>query len=154
MGKKLYIVGATERGPLKIGITAMLIQHRINNLQPGYPGRLRSFGTWEVSLPWDIERRVHRLLGRECIYGEWFNVTVERAVVAVEEAMRLTVQQALMPVPDTRARAESVRDLWEGRNEPSAQVIGLRVGLSVKTLYTYLGARGYRTGSRGLSGCQ
>lgn len=142
MGKKLYVIGASESGPLKIGITAMLIQHRINNLQPGYPGRLRSFGTWECSLPWDIERRVHRLLGRKWIFGEWFDVAVAEAVHAVEEALAQSPQDAARPAPGSREKAESVRDLWETDTGLSAPQIAARVGLSEKTLRTYLGPRG------------
>jgi hypothetical protein len=100
---------------MKIGVTeAKEFRLRLNNLQSGYPGKLYCYGEYPCAVPWQVEMKAHALLIRQKIYGEWFKVTEKEAAEAIIFAMEtpLTVDQ-----------------------------IGERVGLSVKSLYKYLGRR-------------
>jgi len=71
------------------------IRHRINNLQPGYPGKLYCYGEHNCPVAWLAELKAHDLLRNRKIYSEWFDVTAEEANSAVAQAV-------LMAFPDKR----------------------------------------------------
>jgi hypothetical protein len=81
----LYVIAASSEGPVKLGISADPPQ-RLQSLQTGHPERLRLFH----SEPVDPERGplLERLLHRDNrLYqqiGEWFNLTVAKAIGSVQ----------------------------------------------------------------------
>lgn len=87
---KVYVIGSSIDGPVKIGLTAMRIQHRINNLQPGNPQKLQSFGVRYCVVPWLAEQRAHEMLKDKRLAGEWFNVSAKEALATVDKAIKLT----------------------------------------------------------------
>ena len=91
-GDRVYIVGPSDRGPMKIGSSAVgEIRHRINNLQPGYPGKLHCYGEHGGKIALLAEMKAHDLLKNRHIYGEWFDVTSEEANAAVGQALQMVL---------------------------------------------------------------
>lgn len=81
----LYVIGASDSGPVKLGISANP-DRRLRALQTGHPERLRVFH--RESVPPDkaplFERLLHRDVGYLRTIGEWFNMTVEHAIAHVQ----------------------------------------------------------------------
>ena len=80
----LYVIGAVEDGPVKLGFSADP-DRRVNELQTGHCHALRVYHA-EPVCP-DKVRLFERLLHRDMRYqrarGEWYNLTVEEAIAQV-----------------------------------------------------------------------
>lgn len=81
---KIYVITAPGH-PLKIGI-AKEPEKRRGELQTGFPHRLSVWFTLEVpaSMARAIERECHQRLSHCRLKGEWFDATVEEAIVTIE----------------------------------------------------------------------
>jgi hypothetical protein len=81
----LYVIAASESGPVKIGYSAVP-EKRVRQLQTGHPQPLALFyqqGT-DLASAKLIERLVHRTIGYLRSHGEWFDLTVEDAIAEVQ----------------------------------------------------------------------
>jgi hypothetical protein len=129
---------------MKIGATsARLIQDRLNNLQPGYPGRLRCFGEYECNNSWDVERKAHNQLKDRRIFGEWFRVSADEARAAIQEAIASTEPPAPRGgfqvsadnlTADTARKLEAATPFWLDVRSDRLPInaIARHVGLSPK----------------------
>jgi hypothetical protein len=76
-----------EPGPVKIGVAAS-VTSRARLIQTGNPYPVTIVAAFMCSQSIRVERTAHKLLADSRLCGEWFNVDVERAVRAVQEAAR------------------------------------------------------------------
>jgi len=80
----VYVIGAQDN-PVKIG-HANRVETRLTSLQMGNPDELKILG--KVVVPWDlaeiIEKRTHVALSAHHRRGEWYNVSAEAALLAIE----------------------------------------------------------------------
>jgi hypothetical protein len=90
VGTYVYVMGA-EEGLRKIGITGSLAFRRSNiaalekaNIKVLFSVPLMSSDAKTV------EKKAHIILARKRVRGEWFNVTTETAIRAVQRAIRET----------------------------------------------------------------
>lgn len=83
-GQAVYIIG-TGRGPLKIGISESPYK-RLAAIQTSHPERLSVLyaKSWAGVFAQDIETEVHRFLDEHRTRGEWFDVSFQTAVDAIE----------------------------------------------------------------------
>lgn len=121
----VYVVGSTV-GPKKIGIAknprARLSQHRTSS-----PLRLEChfLAQCDASAARDVERSAHRLLARSRLWGEWFDVSTEEAVAAVQAAaVQIDVTLSVAELTDGRLRA--------GRPQPSRETVELATKLTAR----------------------
>lgn len=82
----VYVIGSIG-GPQKIGISDNPVARRAN-LQVGNPYRLEIAGQWRCPDADRVEALAHSRLGRHRMYGEWFQVSPDVAIAAVEWATR------------------------------------------------------------------
>lgn len=89
----IYIVGASTN-PVKVGIASNMAA-RLQMLQTGCPDTLIVHRTHRVdrALAQTVEARAHIILAPHHRRGEWFNVDVETAYAAVEQAMAKTIYE-------------------------------------------------------------
>lgn len=80
--QQLYIIGASRDGPLKIGISVNP-ETRRRELQTGHPNRLHIYWRVPNTHAAVVEDIAHRILDRWRLAGEWFDVSIERAMAAV-----------------------------------------------------------------------
>ncbi|HWG80743.1 MAG TPA: GIY-YIG nuclease family protein [Stellaceae bacterium] len=88
-GTFIYVIG-TITGPFKIGIAARP-EARLRQLQTGNHFKLSLFDTIPVrtaDAP-RVERNIHKALSAHHLSGEWFEVSRERAVAAVADAIAM-----------------------------------------------------------------
>ena len=80
----VYVIGAQDN-PVKIG-HANRVETRLSSLQTGNPDELKILG--KVVVPWDlaalIEKQTHLVLTPMHRRGEWYNVSAEVALRAIE----------------------------------------------------------------------
>ena len=82
----VYFVAASVKGKirLKIGVTRN-IQHRFGSLQTGSPIELRlGFGLL-VQKPHAVEWALHKYFENKRVKGEWFNITIAEALLALSD---------------------------------------------------------------------
>lgn len=80
----LYIISASEAGPVKLGFSQDP-EKRLRQLQTASPLPLRLFHVEEVE-PDRVkiaEKALHRIIGHKRVKGEWFDVSVEEAISEV-----------------------------------------------------------------------
>ena len=82
----IYIFGATDSGPVKIGSSASP-QKRLSHIQIGNPVRLYALRVWDHPFAGRVETATHKLLKSLRLQGEWFSVGLEAASKAVEQAI-------------------------------------------------------------------
>ena len=108
--RSLYVIGG-ETGPLKIGISGDVAQ-RVATLQYDVSPTLRAHHqvrpTGDARL---VERVAHQLLAAKRLRGEWFDVSIEEAIAAVEQAIALVDagDLSLAPDPDPNIRATTIK---------------------------------------------
>ena len=84
----IYIISESELGPVKIGFSNAP-ERRLKQLQTGYPKPLtlhhvEYVGETNVRL---MEGFIHAANRHRKVQGEWYNLTVEDAIVEVKHAM-------------------------------------------------------------------
>lgn len=82
----IYLIGASEHGPLKIG-SSNTPEKRLSSLQIGNPVRLHVLRVWQHLRAGRIETASHKLLRPLRLQGEWFSVGVEAASVVIEQVI-------------------------------------------------------------------
>ena len=85
----VYLVGASPKGPLKIGYTENL-RGRLKALQIGCPIPLRFYGHRKYAnlrTAKYAEKRMHRELAEFRIHGEWFKVDKKTAASAANKVL-------------------------------------------------------------------
>jgi hypothetical protein len=94
----LYAIGSTN-GPIKVG-HSMDVSHRLGQLQAKVTQRLFITGKWPVGqqIALAAERYAHWLLRDHSLGREWFDVSREQAVCAIERALAEDVD-AQYPLP-------------------------------------------------------
>jgi hypothetical protein len=80
----VYVIAEPDNGPVKIGI-AEHPEKRVNELQIGNPRKLSLYHSVTTPHAKCVEAALHRLFWSERISGEWFSVSAEQVVSAVEE---------------------------------------------------------------------
>lgn len=84
----VYVISAAEEGPVKIGFSKTP-EKRLKKLQTGHPEELRLY--YFHSLPEKnvklMERAVHDLNRHKRIKGEWFNMSVNDAILEIKHAV-------------------------------------------------------------------
>lgn len=88
MGSFLYVISASELGPVKIGLS-IHPEKRVRQLQTGHAEKLalhhREPITEQCARP--MEQIVHRENRHRKLKGEWFDMTVAEAVAEIRHAM-------------------------------------------------------------------
>lgn len=88
MGSFLYVISASEQGPVKIGLS-IHPEKRVRQLQTGHAEKLalhhREPITEQCARP--MEQIIHRENRHRKLKGEWFDMTVAEAVAEVKHAM-------------------------------------------------------------------
>jgi len=95
MAQYQYVVAHAPCGPCKAGITNNP-RRRLRELQTGSPKKLKIWLC--VRIPGgaqEVERKVHTALKPLRMEGEWFDLTVEEAVVAVRRISGLSRRWSL-----------------------------------------------------------
>lgn len=84
----IYVIASNELGPTKIGVSVNPAK-RIKQLQTGHEGTLRLFYVEEFDSKeiYKIERIIHRTLALQRLRGEWFSISVEKAILEVKFAL-------------------------------------------------------------------
>lgn len=84
----VYVIGKETEGPIKIGFSANPAK-RLKQLQTAQHEELRLF--YFQSVPKDIvkmmEQAIHATNRHKKVKGEWFNLTVDDAIVEVRHAI-------------------------------------------------------------------
>lgn len=75
----LYVIAASEQGPVKLGRSATP-QKRLKQLQTGSQDRLQLFYSVLVESDVRLEKELHRLNRHLRRKGEWFDMTVKDAI--------------------------------------------------------------------------
>lgn len=96
MAMYLYIIAFALYGPCKVGITNDP-KRRLRELQTGNPDRLRIWLCIRIQseVIGEVERAIHDDLKPLRLTGEWFDLTVEEAVVAVRRVSGLSRRWSL-----------------------------------------------------------
>lgn len=100
----IYVLGASQEGPVKIGFTLGAVSARLAALQTAHHQRLHVLTAVEVPDAWArrIERHLHLVFQQQAIRGEWFAVGISHdtlvALVSHAQAM-ITLQEPLLPSP-------------------------------------------------------
>lgn len=98
----IYLIGPST-GPQKIG-HSMLPAIRMKQFQAKHDGPLFLLGQWPVGkrIGLAVERYIHWQLRDRLFRGEWFNVTQDEAVAAIEAGIRaaksLSPREVIPPV--------------------------------------------------------
>lgn len=87
-GKRLIYVICSSNRPVKIGVAADAVR-RMKELQTGHPEPLRIRFTVEVHAAHAlaIEAECHARLVGQRLHGEWFRVSVAKAIETVEQVV-------------------------------------------------------------------
>ena len=96
----VYIIGADDGGPVKIGFTSREPADRLVQIRNGSPRDLRVLAAAEGSL--DDERALHRVLGEHRIRGEWFERSDEVEAAISDLAGALLMARRTKPRPAER----------------------------------------------------
>lgn len=81
----VYIVRSDTVGPLKIGMTRKLrVRRKAIRCPKG--DRVNVVRAFPVEYPHAVESRAHDLIPNRIDGGEWFNVTAEQAIAAIQQA--------------------------------------------------------------------
>jgi|HigsolmetaGSP12D_1036236.scaffolds.fasta_scaffold01876_5 T5orf172 domain. len=90
MESYIYVIASREEGPVKIGYSDDP-SRRLKQLQTGHPETLRIFyqeeigyGRRKASL---LERIIHKQNVHKRLKGEWYDLTVENAILEVQYAI-------------------------------------------------------------------
>lgn len=83
----VYLVAEAEEGPVKIGRSSDYWK-RLKEIQIGNPRPLRLKALLYTRECEVIEAQVHDRLGRRRIRGEWFDVSVPAAIVAMQRTIK------------------------------------------------------------------
>lgn len=134
----IYLIGPDE-GPQKIG-HSMVPSRRLKQFQASHDGPLYLLGQWPVgkAIGLAVERYVHWKLRERHYRGEWFSVSREEAVAAIEagisEAGNLHRYEPIPPLDTGNSkyfperivtrfasgvgeRIDSIRDVGEKRSD-------------------------------------
>ena len=84
MAQSVYIIAPRRRGPVKIGI-ARDPQRRLATFQTAHWGRLKLFANIRTRDARALETAAHRHLKPLRLNGEWFDVSVAEARVALRQ---------------------------------------------------------------------
>ncbi len=81
----LYVIAESYEGPVKIGYSAQP-EKRLKQLQTGASTKLNLCYQQSVknNEAKRIERMIHKTLGYKRSHGEWFNLSVEEAIIEVQ----------------------------------------------------------------------
>lgn len=143
----VYVIGAPD-GPQKVGVAADVNSRRAM-LQTGNPVGLVVAHKVEVSRQdaFFVERYAHDLLSGDRVRGEWFDVSPEEAIDAVNAAYQAFLQCELDAPVDSSALAWQLRLKRAGLSQAElARLAGVREntvsdglrGLGKKGVPTYL----------------
>ena len=83
----IYIIGELRPKKLKIG-RATNVTHRLRTIQTGHPEPLTIHYSFEVGDSFEaktVEYNCHKKLQKQRYRGEWFNVSLKKAVETVQE---------------------------------------------------------------------
>jgi len=109
---------------------------RLKQLQTGSSDSLHliHFCKCKPSMVEAIEDLAHQSLAEHCQGGEWFNVTAEVAIGAVDEAVKLTLADANVPGPVNSYIHFSSEDLkaWRLSHELTQDKSAALMGISLK----------------------
>lgn len=88
MTSYLYVIASSVHGPCKLGFSVDPLR-RLKQLQTGHSETLQLFHTEEISSDKALlmEQAVHRENRHRKIKGEWFNMTVDFAILEVRHTM-------------------------------------------------------------------
>lgn len=88
MDSYVYVIAADAAGAVKIGFSKHP-EKRLKQLQTGHSGELRLY--YHHPLPVEnvklIERAIHDLNRHKRVKGEWFDMSVEDAILEVKHAV-------------------------------------------------------------------
>lgn len=88
MSSYIYVIAASEQGPVKVGISKDP-HRRLRQLQTGQAEPLRLFHTEAIEEKQALlmEKAVHADNRHKKLKGEWFAMSVEDAILEVRHAM-------------------------------------------------------------------
>jgi hypothetical protein len=138
----VYVIGAAQRGPLKIGVAADP-EARVVELQTGYPRPLRIHHSVKTGSARLAERYAHRLLHEKRLAGEWFQVALPDAVAAVSRAIEAVARGEEIPAPrapqHTQVRNMTGADFkaWRARLGLTQQAAADALGIALRTAQSY-----------------
>lgn len=72
MGGYVYLIGDTDNGHYKIGVTKKEVEKRLKRLQTGNSNSLSIISTFYYSYPFRLETMLHNFFREKRINGEWF----------------------------------------------------------------------------------
>lgn len=99
MVRKIYVMGEPSNGIMKVGITYDTAQ-RLRNIRYSYPANVELLWEQEVGkIARSVEAAAHRTLAERRIIGEWFRVTLDEAILAIECAISQCAQRPAKPAP-------------------------------------------------------
>lgn len=121
----VYVIAAKD-GPVKIGM-AKDVHRRFGALKTGSPVALALAYVAAVSgSARTLERDVHRLLAEKQFMGEWFAVSVEEAVIAIERAAgaaEIAIEALVVTEPATRNITFAKREARQRAGRPRTHTI-------------------------------
>ena len=86
----VYIIQAGNTNLYKIGYTNNP-ERRIKGLQTGNPQSLRFVTIYETPNPRELERKIHDIVAREKMVGEWFEIDhVDSLIFEINTKLRVT----------------------------------------------------------------
>lgn len=85
MTMMVYVMGASPLGPCKVGVSDNP-RSRLKGVQTDHQERLSLFYYKGIMRAREVEKASHHLLRDRHLHGEWFNVSVEEALVAINKA--------------------------------------------------------------------
>ncbi|CAL9618037.1 hypothetical protein SUDANB58_05768 (plasmid) [Streptomyces sp. enrichment culture] len=109
--KWVYVVGAAEMRPVKIG-SAFDVERRLGNMQVASPYALRVLWRFQVSSR-SVEKALHDHLRPYWVRGEWFDFG-EQDPVAMVAGSAVALGHWRPPVPELPPSAPN----WTGTPEP------------------------------------
>src|SRR4051794_20111529 len=85
--KSIYVMRSSA-GPVKIGI-ASNVGKRLLSIKTGCPFEVQLAHKKEHETASQVESLAHSLLSEKRMNGEWFDCSVEDAVIAIEQAIEM-----------------------------------------------------------------
>ncbi len=84
MAQKVYIIAPRRAGPVKIGVAGDA-RRRLATFQTAHWGRLKLYASIRTRDARGLEAAAHRHLAPLRLKGEWFDISVAEARVALRE---------------------------------------------------------------------
>lgn len=89
-GQQVYVI-KSNGGPVKVGISANPLK-RSRMLELGGPYSMSVVQVWDSEYAREVEKLAHGILLTKRLRGEWFEVSVDEAIAAIDQAIRSVVE--------------------------------------------------------------